>query len=251
MLHPAYGLAAATNHVDALPLGGTMKTALFNLEKLSTGAAQCGDGQEDTTELISYGAPRASLITRTEQPENSVGEMWVRGDNVALGYWLKPVQTAHTIRASSNEPSAGTPPGPWLRTGDLGVISEGEFLIAGRFEDLLIVDGRNHYPDDIEATTQEITGGRVAAIAVEDDATENLVVIIALEARGTADETADRKSVKHQFAVAVWQAYNLWVGDPVPVAPGSNPITTSGRTRRSSCAERYRKGEFQRLETVV
>ena len=75
-------------------------------------------------------------------------------------------------------PSPGTPERPWLRTGDLGVISEGELFIIGRIKDLLIVDGRNHYPDDIEATVQEITGGRVAAISIPDDRSEQLVAIV-------------------------------------------------------------------------
>ena len=72
-------------------------------------------------------------------------------------------------------PSAGTPEGPWLRTGDLGVISDGELFIIGRIKDLLIVDGSNHYPDDIEATIQEISKGRSAAISVQADQTERLV----------------------------------------------------------------------------
>ena len=89
----------------------------------------------------------------------------------------------------------------------------------------------------------------MAAIAVEDDTTENLVVIIELKARGSADENAQRlNSVKHEVATAIWKSHNLRVGDLVLVSPGSIPITTSGKTRRSSCAELYRKGEFQRLD---
>ncbi|MGV7942675.1 acyl-CoA synthetase, partial [Mycobacterium kansasii] len=75
------------------------------------------------------------------------------------------------------DPPAGTPLGPWLRTGDLGVMSEGELFIIGRIEDLLIVDGSNHYPDDIEATIHEITKGRAAAVAVPNEGTEQVVAI--------------------------------------------------------------------------
>ena len=88
------------------------------------------------------------------------------------------------------DPSPGTPEGPWLRTGDLGVMSDGELFIIGRIKDLLIVDGRNHYPDDIEATIQEITGGRVAAISIPDDRSEQLVAIMELKKRGGSDEEA-------------------------------------------------------------
>ena len=70
----------------------------------------------------------------------------------------------------------------------MGVIYDGELFIVGRIKDLLIVDGRNHYPDDIEATTQEITGGRVAAISVPHDRTERLVVIVEMKNRGSSDE---------------------------------------------------------------
>ena len=259
VVRPSYGLAEATNHVVGLQFGQPMKTARFDLEKLSAGVAQpCVDGGEGTTELVSLGAPRACLVrivhpeTGAEQPEGGVGEIWVHGDNIALGYWHKPEQTARTFSARINEPTEGTPAGPWLRTGDLGVISGGELFIMGRLKDLLIVDGRNHYPDDIEATIREITAGRVAAIAVEDDTTENLVAIIELKARGSADENAQRlNSVKHEVATAIWKSHHLRVGDLVLVSPGSIPITTSGKIRRSSCGELYRKGEFQRLDIGV
>jgi acyl-CoA synthetase (AMP-forming)/AMP-acid ligase II len=259
VVRPGYGLAEATVHVATPQLGRPVKTARFDLEKLSAGVAQpCVDRREGTTELISYGAPLISVIrivdpeTGVEHAEGGVGEIWVRGDNIALGYWNKPEQTARTFRARINEPNEGTPAGPWLRTGDLGVMSGGELFVIGRLKDLLIVDGSNHYPDDIEATIQEITGGRAAAIAVEDDTSENLVVIIELKAHGSADENAQRlNSVKHEVATAIWKWHNLRVGDLVLVSPGSIPITTSGKTRRSSCAELYRSDEFERLDIAV
>ena len=148
----------------------------FDYEKLSAGhAKRCGT--EGGSELVSYGAPRSSTVrivdpeTRIENPAGKVGEIWLHGDNVASGYWRNPQQSERTFGAKLVDPSPGTPQGPWLRTGDLGVMSEGELFIIGRIKDLLIVDGRNHYPDDIEATIQEITGGRVAAISVPDDRT--------------------------------------------------------------------------------
>jgi long chain fatty acid CoA FadD26 len=148
------------------------------------------------------------------------------------------------------QPSAGTPAGPWLRTGDLGALSEGELFIMGRLKDLLIVDGRNHYPDDIEATVREITGGRVAAIAVDDDSSESLVTIV--EVKPTSDAKDSRlNSVSREVKSAIWKEHNLRVGDLVLVSPGSIPVTTSGKIRRSSCAELYRDGEFNRLDIAV
>jgi long chain fatty acid CoA FadD26 len=147
----------------------------------------------------------------------------------------------------------GTPEGPWLRTGDLGVMSDGELFIMGRIKDLLIVDGRNHYPDDIEATIQEITGGRAAAISVPDDHTEQLVAIVELKQRGNSPKDAIRllRNIKNEVTSAISQSHRLRVADVVLVPPGSIPITTSGKVRRSACIERYGLDDFARLDVPV
>jgi fatty acid CoA ligase FadD28 len=115
----------------------------------------------------------------------------------------------------------------------------------------LIVHGRNHAPDDIELTIQEISGGRVAAISVEDGHTEKLVAVIELKKRGDSDAEVAEKllTVRQEVASAVFNAHGLAVGDLVLVAPGSIPITTSGKVRRAACVERYRDGQFDRLDS--
>ena len=131
-------------------------------------------------------------------------------------------------------------------------MSQGELFIAGRIKDLLIVDGRNHYPDDIEATVQEITGGRVAAISVSDERTERLVAIAEVRKRGAENEARDRlQTVKREVTSAISKMHSVRVADLVLVAPGSIPITTSGKVRRAACVERYRQDEFSRLEATV
>ena len=256
-LRPSYGLAEATLYVATPEAGLAPKTVRFDYEHLAAGQARpCGTEGSVGTELISYGSPRASSVRivnpelMTENPPGSVGEIWVHGDNVALGYWRKPEQTARTFNAKLVDPTPGTPEGPWLRTGDLGVMSDGELFIMGRIKDLLIVDGRNHYPDDIEATIQEITGGRVAAISVPDDITEQLVAIIELKRRGASAEEAMLKlrSVKREVTSAISKSHSLRVADLVLVSPGSIPITTSGKLRRSACVDRYRSDGFKRLD---
>jgi acyl-CoA synthetase (AMP-forming)/AMP-acid ligase II len=188
--------------------------------------------------------------TRAECPAGTAGEIWVHGDNVAMGYWQKPQETERTFRASLIAPSAGTPVGPWLRTGDLGFISDGELFIVGRIKDLLIVYGRNHSPDDIEATIQEITGGRVAAISVAAGHTEKLVTIIELKKRGDSPQDAmDRlAAVRDEVTAAISNSHGLSVADLVLVPPGSIPITTSGKVRRAACVEQYRQDQFTRLD---
>jgi long-chain fatty acid adenylase/transferase FadD26 len=257
-LRSAYGLAEATVYVASALPGRPLPTARFSYERLSDGYVErCAD--EGGVELISHGPPRSCTVrivdpdTCTENPEGKVGEIWVHGDNVAGGYWRNPQQSELTFGGRLVDPTPDTPEGPWLRTGDLGVISEDELFIIGRIKDLLIVDGRNHYPDDIEATIQEITGGRVAAISVPDDRSEQLVAIVELKKRGRSEAEVENRfhTVKREVASAISKSHGLRVADLVMVPPGSIPITTSGKIRRSECGEIYRREGFSRLVTTA
>jgi long chain fatty acid CoA FadD26 len=257
-VRPSYGLAEATVYVTSAPAGHRPATVRFDYEKLAAGhAKRCGT--QGGSELVSYGPPRATTLrivdpeTRMESPAEKVGEIWVHGDNVASAYWRNPQLSDRTFGGTLVDPSPGTPQGPWLRTGDLGVMSQGELFIIGRIKDLLIVNGRNHYPDDIEATIQEITGGRVAAISILDDLTEQLVAIVELKKRGGSDEEALHRlrTVKREVTSAISKSHSVRVADLVLVSPGSIPITTSGKVRRSACVERYRRDEFSRLDVTV
>ncbi len=251
VIRPSYGLAEATLYVATHRTAGAQVVS-FEPDKLSDGHAErCQSG----TALISYGRPDSPSVrivdpeTGKENPAGEIGEIWVHGENVALGYWGKPEETAYTFGAALTDAAEGTPPGTWLRTGDLGFISEGELFIIGRMKDLLIVRGRNHYPDDIEATVQARSGGRVAAISIPDAETEKLVVVVEFK-RGDAAEEEFRERLRilnAEITAAISQFHELAVGDIVIVAPGSIPITTSGKIRRSGCVEKYQKDEFARL----
>ena len=254
-LRPSYGMAEATVYIATRNVGEPPEIGHFDAEKLPAGhAVRCESGRG--TPLVSYGAPKSMLVrivdadTSRECPEGTVGEIWVHGDNVASGYWQKPDETQRTFGATIVEPSQDTPEGPWLRTGDSGFFSDGELFIIGRIKDLLIVYGRNHSPDDIEATIQEVTPGRCAAIAVPDRGVEKLVAIIELKKRGESDEeAADRlRIVKREVTSAISKSHGLAVADLVLVSPGSIPITTSGKIRRSQCVEFYRQDQFARLD---
>jgi len=256
VIRPSYGLAEATVFVATSRPGQPPDVVHFDAEKLSDGRAQRCAGAGGTP-LVGYGVSRAPVVrivdpeTNTERPAGMVGEIWVQGDNVAIGYWQKPQETERTFGARLVAPSAGTPEGPWLRTGDLGFIDDGELFIIGRVKDLLIVYGRNHAPDDIEATIQEITRGRCAAIAVPDDrSTEKLVAIIELNKRGDSHEQTMHRlnMVKREVTSAISSSHGLTVADLVVVSPGSLPTTTSGKVRRAACVEQYRKDQFTRLD---
>ena len=256
MIRPSYGLAEATVYVATPPKNCSPTIVRFDYEKLSAGHAQRCDN-EAGSEQVSCGPPRSCTVrivdpeTMTENPAGKVGEIWIHGTNVAGGYWRNPEASQQTFGGELVNPSPGTPVMPWLRTGDLGVISQNELFIIGRIKDLLIVDGRNHYPDDIEATIQEISAGRVVAISVPDGGTEKLVAIVELKQRGSDQENADKlQTVRREVTSAISKAHSLRLADLVLVAPGSIPITTSGKVRRSACVDMYRQDEFSRLDSA-
>ena len=255
-MRPSYGLAEATVFVTTGTWSDSSEAVHFDVDELSAGRARrCAAGTG--TALVRYNVPQSPAVrivdvdTNRQCSQDVVGEIWVHGDNVADGYWHRLPQEQRCFGATLVDPSPGTPDGPWLRTGDLGFISEGELFIVGRIKDLLIIRGRNHYPEDIEATVQEITGGRVAAISVSLDSTERLVTVIEVKKRGDSTVEAMHwlSGVKSDVTSAISNAHGLNVGDLVLVPPGSIPTTTSGKIRRAACAEQYRQDQFTRLDT--
>ena len=255
MMRPSYGLAEATVFVAAGTWSESTPAVHFDVGELGAGRVErCAAG--GGTALVKYKVPQSPTLrivdseTHRECPPDFVGEIWVHGENVADGYWRKPPEDQACFAATLVDPSPGTPDGPWLRTGDLGFIYEGELFIVGRIKDLLIIRGRNHYPEDIEATVQEITRGRVAAISVPVNSTEQLVTIVELKKRSDANGDATRwlSELKSDVTSAISNAYGLSIGDLVLVEAGSIPTTTSGKIRRAACVEQYREEQFTRLD---
>jgi fatty acid CoA ligase FadD21 len=255
MVRPSYGLAEATVFVAAGTWSEESPAVHFDVGELGAGRAQrCAAGTG--TALVKYKVPQSPTLriidcdTSRECPHGLVGEIWIHGANVADGYWRKPPEEQRCFGAMLVDPSPGTPDGPWLRTGDLGFMFDGELFIMGRIKDVIIIYGRNHYPDDIEATIQEITGGRAAAISVPDDRTEQLVGIVELTMGDGSDQERTQKlrSVRRDIISAISRTHNLRVADLVLAPLGSIPVTTSGKIRRSACVERYRRNEFRRLD---
>ncbi|KMO82221.1 AMP-binding protein [Mycolicibacterium chlorophenolicum] len=251
-MRPSYGLAEATVYVVASAGGRPPTSVRFDYEKLAAGHAErCDD--ESGTEQIGLGRPRTTTVrvvdpeTLTENPAGKIGEVWLHGEHVAGGYYQNPELTQKHFAGQLAEPTAGTPKGPWLRTGDLGVLFDDELYLVGRIKDLLIVDGRNHYPDDIEGTVAEFTGGRVAAISVDDDASERLVVIAELKKQV---DPAELEAVTQQVTSAVSMTHSVRLSDFALVPPGSLPLTTSGKVRRAMSKDLYLEGAFTRLDAT-
>ncbi|MGB8402574.1 MAG: AMP-binding protein [Mycobacterium sp.] len=252
-IRPSYGLAEATLYVATRESGEPPTVVDFDTEKLADGIVE---RVESGSPLVSYGAPDSPLVrivdpeTRLVVADGVVGEIWTHGENVCAGYWNKPEETAKTFGGVLENASEGTPSDAWLRTGDLGFISEGSLFIIGRIKDLLIIRGRNLYPDDIEATVSAVSGGRTAAVGFEEDGVEQFAVVIEIKKRGdTEDEIRENLAqVKHDITSAISQAHGVNAADLVLVGRGSIPITTSGKIRRQACTELYRKGELARLD---
>jgi fatty acid CoA ligase FadD21 len=255
MLRPSYGLAEATVFVASGTWSDSSEQAHFDVDELSAGRAQrCAPGSGSA--LVRYELPASPVVrivdvdSHRQCPQDVVGEIWVHGDNVGAGYWGRSPDEQQCFGATLVDPSPGTPEGPWLRTGDLGFISDGGLFIVGRIKDMLIIRGRNHHPEDIEATVQEITRGRVAAISVPVNSTEKLVTVVEVKKRADSTPEATRwlSEVKSDVTSAISNAHGLNVGDLVLVPPGSIPTTTSGKVRRAACAEQYRQDQFVRLD---
>ncbi|MFF0525389.1 fatty acyl-AMP ligase [Actinomadura nitritigenes] len=260
----AYGLAEATVYVSASSRFREPTRAAFDHEALRRGTAEpVAPDAPGAIQLIACGTSfgQHTIIVDAEtgvrKPDGSVGEIWVHGPNVAAGYWGRPEATKETFEAELKGGSGGSggsspqeahgdtgglPRGPWLRTGDLGVRHGGELFVTGRIKDLVIVDGRNHYPQDIEFTVSNAHKGirreYTAAVAVDTGDTEGLVVV-AERNRRVPIALLDVDEVAQAVRTAVKQQHDLRVHDFVLIEPGGIPRTSSGKIARSACRKAY------------
>ena len=252
VIRPSYGLAEATLYVATAAPAAAPTVVSFDPDLLAQGQARRSD---DGTALVGYGTPDSPAVrivdpqTRRECADGTIGEIWVRGDNVCQGYWNKPEETARTFGGIIVDPAPGTPDDNWLCTGDLGFLSAGELFIVGRIKDLLIVRGRNHYPDDIEATVTAISGCRSAAIVVQGPDAEELVAIVETKNLGqTEAEIGERLAqIENSVHSAISESHGIVARELVLVSRGAIPLTTSGKIRRQACVERYASGTFERV----
>ncbi len=184
----------------------------------------------------------------TEFHDGRVGEIWLHGANVAHRYWGRPDESRLTFdatlrsRLAEGSHGAGVPDeAPWLRTGDLGVFLDGELYVTGRRADMVVRDGHQHYPQDIEATAAAaspiVRRGYVAAFDTDDG-----VVIIAERASGT--RRADPSTAAEAIGAAVADVHGLVVCDVRLVPAGAIPRTTSGKLARHACRDEYLRGDF-------
>ena len=248
---PCYGLAEATLFVSgglksAPPVVTTVKrTALETNEVV---AADAGDS--DATSLVGSGHSWLDQEIRIVDPvslnechSGAIGEIWVAGPHIAGSYWNRPEETEATLKAYIADM------GPFLRTGDLGFMQAGELFVTGRAKDLIIIRGRNYFPQDIELTSENshasLRAGGGAAFSIDVSGEERLVVLHEIDRR----HNSDLNDVIGAIRRAVAEEYELQTHAIALLKAGSLPKTSSGKIQRHACRAGFLKGEFEALAT--
>ncbi|MFN7733334.1 MAG: aminotransferase class I/II-fold pyridoxal phosphate-dependent enzyme [Pirellula sp.] len=240
---PCYGMAETTLIVT----GGPSRTAptIRSFDGRQLDARRVSPGAPDTTgarSLVGCGVTteneRVLIVdpeTRAELPEDQIGEIWVDSPSVGLGYWEKPDLSREVFTATTKDGD-----GPFLRTGDLGFLSQGQLFVAGRVKDLIIVRGVNRYPQDIEQTVEEchesIASSAAAAFADDSGPRERLIITVEVQ-RSLED---DWNPVVQAIRRAVTAAHEIPPDAVVLVRHGSLPRTSSGKIQRHACLRGFR-----------
>jgi acyl-CoA synthetase (AMP-forming)/AMP-acid ligase II len=248
--YPCYGLAEAT-----LLVTGGRKMAALRLLEVNSGIlesehrAVAARGTDAGRVLVGCGSSPSRQALRIVNPDTHevladglVGEILVAGPCIAKGYWNRPRASREIFDARID----GDDTRAYLRTGDLGFLLEGELYVAGRLKDVLIIRGRNHYPQDIEATAESchaaLRPAGSAAILVERGGGERLVLV--MEMRREHKEKPDVTAIAGEVRQGVTQGHGLQAASVVLLKSGTLPRTTSGKIRRAECRSRLLAGEL-------
>ena len=252
-LRPSYGLAEASLIVATPQTTERPLFAHFDRDTLAAGSAIPVAEGPNTVAFASngQGVPAQFLTivdpeTKAELPDGKVGEIWVHGGNLASGYLQREEETKSTFdnqlgQRLPDSRVAGAPEGvKWLATGDLAAIVDGQLYITGRLKDLIVIAGRNHYPQDIEATVQEASAhvrpDSVAAFSVEGDNTERLVILVERDDAADAAGDADAADI---IRAAVSKSHGQTPDEIKFFAPGEINRTSSGKIARRVAKKAY------------
>jgi acyl-CoA synthetase (AMP-forming)/AMP-acid ligase II len=238
-MFPVYGLAEASLAVTFPDVGAPMRTLSLNRHRLNVGApvAAVAKADKDAVEIISEGKviPYCQVRVTDDDdnalPEDRIGHVQMRGDNVTRGYFENPDANAAAFSQDG-----------WIRTGDLGLFHQGELYISGRAKEIIFVNGQNYYPHDLETIAQRVEGlelGKVVAAGVRpsDSQTEQLTVFV-LHRGGMEDFLP----IATQVARVINEQTGLEAAAVVPIK--RIPKTTSGKIQRHLLEESYLDGEF-------
>ncbi|MHC9294684.1 long-chain-fatty-acid--AMP ligase FadD32 [Mycobacterium sp. LTG2003] len=279
-IKPSYGLAEATLFVSTTPSAEEPKIISVDRDALNSGrivevdadspkaVAQASAGKVGLSEW----AVIVDAESATELPDGQIGEIWISGQNMGTGYWGKDretVETFHNILKSRTSPShaeGAADDATWVRTGDYGAFYDGDLYITGRVKDLVIIDGRNHYPQDLEYSAQEaskaVRTGYVAAFSVPanqlpdevfenahsglkrdaDDTSEQLVIVAE---RAPGAHKLDVGPITDDIRAAIAVRHGVTVRDVLLTAAGAIPRTSSGKIGRRACRAAYLDGSLR------
>jgi acyl-CoA synthetase (AMP-forming)/AMP-acid ligase II len=258
-LTPAYGMAEAVlfmtgdpgpagpiyYDVDADAFGwGRIVPARDGESKVTTVACGRTDWLDQEIKIVN---PDSCLICAPDE----VGEIWISGSHVTAGYWKNPAETEavfHGYLADSNE-------GPFLRSGDLGFMHQGRLYIGGRIKDLIIIDGTNHYPQDIEFTVENahplVRPGCTAAFSIDRNGQERLVIVAELRPHDPAGEPLSPDQLRHEIRQAVAAEHGIRSHDIQFIKPRTIPKTSSGKIQRRACRADYLSGRLDRIDSEL
>jgi thioester reductase-like protein len=252
---PAFGLAESTVAVTIGVTPGQQLTRAFDRTALGRGEAipRGADEADDVSVLATSGRwshdCEVAIVdpdSGTRQPSGRIGEIWVKSGGVGEGYWNRPADTEATFQARLT----GSNDGPFLRTGDLGFVHDDELFVTGRLKDVIVIRGRNHYPQDIEhsaeASHPELRCSCVAAFAVERGGDEQVVVVAEVKRRHWS-EPGDLTGIAEAIWTAVAADHQVEPATVALICPGSLAKTSSGKLRRRLIRETWLAGGFEVL----
>jgi acyl-CoA synthetase (AMP-forming)/AMP-acid ligase II len=250
-LYPCYGLAEATLLVTGGTPGTEPTRLVVDAAALEADRMHPALAGKHARTLVSCGRPHGcdlrivDPVTREAIPEGRVGEIWVRGPSVAGGYWNRPRETEHAFRADTLDGETG-----FLRTGDLGGRWDGELFVTGRCKDLIIVAGRNLYPQDMERTVRQISSlfGTGAAFAIEGG-DEQVVMVQEVYTSKVRDLDLTELSAAVQHRLT--REFEIPARNVLLVRPGTVRRTTSGKLQRDLMRRMFLKGTIKPLHAVL
>ncbi len=252
-LLPSYGMAESSLAICFTELGEGMKTLSVDSDSLWTQGVAVASDDERAVRLVSCGKAFAGhevkvfaqddLTSATPLPEDHVGELRIRGPSVMKGYWEDEERTREAFA------------GDYLRTGDLGFLHDHRVYICGRSKEVIIVNGRNYYPQDMEWEAGKVPGvrkGNVIAFGSRDPSGNEMDrerVVVAFEVQDVHDldpsaGAARSNELAHAVRKSIQEGMALSVDDVVPLLPGVLPKTSSGKLQRARTRELYESGEL-------
>ncbi|MBI4613167.1 MAG: acyltransferase domain-containing protein, partial [Planctomycetes bacterium] len=253
---PCYGLAESTLLVTSKRLAEEPRFLSIDIRALEREhrVVPVSRGAPGGRTISSCGAPVAGTTIAIADPRSgrrlspgTVGEIWLAGPSCARGYWGKPEATAETFGARLADGE-----GPFLRTGDLGFLLEGELYVTGRLKDVIILRGQNHHAHDLEWAIQSchpaIRPGSAAAFPVEEGGEERVAMVVEADPRALGDGgEAALAPVYDAIREAVSEAHGVTVHAIAILRPGALPKTSSGKVQRGACAAAFRAGELDEI----